>query len=113
MTKTDIRKACENFLLDWNRRDWMADHGEWADESDHIEEGTLDPDCIEHDADPLEVGSSWQGWDCKEGWSAYQVGEALYLNWWRSPYGGTNRHQRDLWVCVDETFFQCDESEAE
>lgn len=103
--KTEIRTACETFLETWKRSDWMAEHGEW-DEADGIEEGTIDPDEVEDGADDLEVGASWQGWDCREGWRAYRVGDGLYLNWWRTPYPHTARHQRDLWVEVNGTFFE-------
>lgn len=106
--KTDIRTACETFLNDWNRGGWMSENGEW-NSNDEIEEGTIDPDGIEDDAEDLEVGASWQGWDCKEGWRAYRVGTALYLNWWRTPYPHTVRHERDLWVQVDGKFFEEDE----
>lgn len=109
MTDTNtIRTACEEFLKDWNRRDWMSEHGEW-NEDDEIEEGVIDPDGVEDDADALEVGSSWQGWDCREGWRAYQHGTALYLNWWRTPYPHTPRHERDLYVLVSSSFFEEEE----
>jgi hypothetical protein len=114
MSKDQIREVCESFLFDWNRHEWMQENGEWSDGGDCIEEGTIDPNDVESEAEDLGVGASWQGWDCREGWSAYQVGEALYVNWWRTPYGGTNRHQRDLWVCVDKSFFEAEvEAEAE
>jgi len=75
------------------------------DDSDYIAEGTIDPDDVSGDAEGLDVGSSSQGWDCREGWSAHRSGDDLYLNWWRSPYPNTNRHQRDLWVLVQKGFF--------
>jgi len=84
-----------------------------ADESDYIAEGLIDPDDVSDSATDLEVGYSTQGWDCREGWSAHRYGDDLYMQWWRSPYGGTNRHQRDLWVLVEEVFFQDEESESD
>jgi hypothetical protein len=30
--QTEIRNACEQFLADWNRGDWMQAHGGWASE---------------------------------------------------------------------------------
>jgi hypothetical protein len=82
------------------------------DESDYIAEGTIDPDDVSGDAESLDVGASWQGWDCQEGWSAHRSGDDLYLNWWRSPYPNTNRHQRDLWVLVRKDFFAAAEEDA-
>jgi len=31
-TPTDIRAACETYLEEWDRHDWMSDHGSWASE---------------------------------------------------------------------------------
>ncbi len=104
-----IEAACENFLQEWDRGEWMADHGEWADvESDesYIAEGVIDPDDVATRATDCDVSRSWQGWDCREGWGAYRVGRALYLRWWRNACG--NRRDRDLWVLVDSEFFQED-----
>lgn len=111
-TNTDrdaIETACESFLADWNRGDWMVENGDWADDGDYIEEGTIDPDNVEDDAESLDVGAKSQGWDCQEGWGAYRSMDDLYLNWWRAPYPNTNRHQRDLWVLVSKDFFAVDE----
>jgi hypothetical protein len=165
-SESDIREACESFLEEWDRHEWMQDNGEWAsaqweeeraeyeealealgkisdqphsreavlteagealerlreavkaldgalepDESDYITEGTIDPDNIENAVTNLGVSDCWQGWDCQEGWGAYRHNNALYLNWWRSPYPNTNRHQRDLWVCVSDEFFEQDGEE--
>lgn len=116
MEKERIREACEEFLELWDRHEWMADHGEWASEdddtigseSDYIAEGVIDPDNVADSAVYLGVDKTWQGWDCREGWAAYRSGDALYLNWWRSPT--TNlRHDRDLWVLVDKRFFEEEE----
>lgn len=74
------------------------------DESDYIAEGTLDPDEVADGAKALGVGEKWQGWDCTEGWASYRHGAALYVRWYRNAHG--DRHDRDLWVCVDKTFFQ-------
>lgn len=79
------------------------------DESDYIAEGTIDPDGVADDAEHLGVEVQWQGWDCTEGWSAYRVGEALYAQWYRNAYG--NRHDRELWVCVDGSYFREEESQ--
>jgi hypothetical protein len=73
------------------------------DESNHIAEGLIDPDDVSETAERLDVGGSWQGWDCTEGWDAYRNGNDLYLNWWRNAYG--NRHTRDLWALVRADFF--------
>lgn len=165
-TNTNIKNTIEDtivsFLEDWDRHEWLRDHGTWAseewnearkayedavqelreavedlddpeyadpcsaddvaravaavqdaakaldgqvrpDESDYIAEGLLDPDGVADKAEPCGVDCAWQGWDCREGWSAHRVGDALYLNWFRSAYG--NRHDRDLWVLVDDEFF--------
>ena len=64
------------------------------------------------ESEDLEVGSAWQAWQCKEGWDAYRSGDALYLNWWRAPYGGTERHERNLWVLVAKDFFAEEEESA-
>lgn len=77
-------------------------------EGDFIAEGTIDPDALEDRATEPEVAAaSWQGWDCREGWRAYRVGDALALNWYRLAWG--HRHARDLWVIVDLEYFQNDE----
>lgn len=168
MRKAEIEAEIVAFISDWNRRDWMSEHGTWASEdweserseyedahsevevafndltvdatfgadntvgaeiarlhaaldrlesahkaldgqvrpdefSDYISEGTIDPDNVEGGAVSLDIGESWQGWDCTEGWGAYRSDDALVMNWWRSASG--QRHQRDLWVVVDEDFF--------
>lgn len=175
----EILEACENFLSDWDRREWVIEHGEWAssewdnergaydiavakfaaavetldeelgnvpeshdydggdlanardsmanlnaafralesaatslegqikpDESDYTSEGLIDPDGVANRADDLECGIWGDGWDCREGWSAYRVDDALYIRWWRDAWG--NRHERDLWVLVDDRFFPND-----
>ena len=90
----------------------MAEHGSWASEdddsisseSDCIAEGVIDPDEVQDSAELLGVEAAWQGWDCREGWMAMRSGDALVINWWRSPTTAL-RHQRDLYVVVDEEFF--------
>lgn len=111
-TNTDIRAVCEAFLETWERRQWMAENGEWASGEDEIEDGTIDPDGIEEDAVDLAIGASWQGWDCREGWGAYRVGTSLYLRWWRNPTTAL-RHYRDLWVQIDGEFFESESESAE
>lgn len=112
-TNDEIRSACEAFLETWDRREWMAEHGSWASESDdsissesdYIEEGMLDPDEVEADAERLDVHSRVvSGWDCREGWRAMRSGDALVLNWWRNPTTDL-RHKRDLYVVIDREFF--------
>jgi hypothetical protein len=110
-TKTDIRTACEELLNDWNRSDWMSENGEWNDD-DEIEEGIIDPDVVSDGATDLEIGTAWQGWDCHEGWGAYRVGTALYLRWWRNPTTYL-RHDRDLWVKIDDEFFESESESAD
>lgn len=110
-TKEAVREACQNFLNSWNRHDWMAEHGEWADGEDYIEEGLLDPDDVADSAIDLDVGFNCQGWYCHEGWAAYRSGTALYLRWWRHPNTDL-RHERDLWVRVEGEFFEETEEEG-
>lgn len=81
-----------------------------ADDSDYIAEGTIDPDDVANVAEGLDVGSSWQGWDCTEGWYAHRSGTALYVRWWRDAH--RSRHNRDLWVCVNESFFEEESEDA-
>ena len=83
------------------------------DESDYIAEGLIDPDNVSEEAEKLDVGHHWQGWDCREGWDAYRHGNSLYMRWWRDAYSGTNRHNRDLWVEVSSDMFETDEDEEE
>lgn len=102
-----MKETIEAFLEGWDRQEWMQVHGEWASsqrEGDYIAEGVIDPDEVADGAKALGVGDNWQGWECNEGWAAYRVGEALYVRWYRNAHG--NRHDRDLWVCVDDAFFQ-------
>lgn len=115
-TNEEIRVAVEGFLEHWHRGDWMVDHGEWAssldeqvrsDDSDYIAEGVIDPDDVAGTAEALDVVCSWQGWDCTEGWTAYRAGDALYVHWFRNARG--LRHDRSLWVLVDEAFFEQEE----
>lgn len=73
------------------------------DESDYIAEGTIDPDNLKEGSESLDIGHCYQGWDCQEGWEAYRKGDALVVQWFRHAIG--NRHERDLWVLVDEDFF--------
>jgi hypothetical protein len=73
------------------------------DSSDYIAEGTIDPDSVRSSSECLDIGESAQGWDCTEGWSAYRSGDALVVQWYRHARG--QRHDRDLWVVVDEEFF--------
>jgi len=177
MSNKDIREVCEAFLENWDRQQWMQDHGEWASENwnearnvynsainelnstradlvyvlnnvsddseeadcnsfyyvrsalknfenalelaelaaknldgqvlpndqDYISEGLIDPDDVADKAHYLDFSARWQGWDCTEGWGAYRAGYALIINWWRNACG--NRHDRNLWVVVDEEFF--------
>lgn len=124
-----IKETVEAFLADWDRHEWMNTHGEWDEDEECVEEGVIDPDgvaWVEDDerrqftasglllrSGPL-VAKNLDGWNCSEGWVAYQVGSALYVNWFRSPYGrGPNRsrRERDLWVCVEPAYF--DEAEDE
>jgi hypothetical protein len=72
-------------------------------EQDYIAEGLIDPDDVEDKAQDLGIGERWQGWDCIEGWNAYRAEDALIICWWRNACG--NRHDRKLWVVVDEEFF--------
>lgn len=75
-----------------------------ADEGDYIAEGVIDPDGIEDRAtEPDVAAASWQGWDCREGWRAFRVDNALALNWYRLAWG--HRHSRDLWLVVDPEYF--------
>lgn len=79
-------------------------HGQVCpDEEDFIAEGRIDPDGVADDAEDLGVARSWRGWDCTEGWRAFRVGRALYVQWYRDAYG--ERRDRDLWVLVDDSFF--------
>jgi hypothetical protein len=73
------------------------------DHSDYIEAGTIDPDDVQSSSERLGVGESGKGWDCVEGWGAYRSDDALIVRWYRHAYG--SRHDRDLWVVVDEEFF--------
>lgn len=107
---TKVHEACDQFLATWDRTEWMQKHGDWSDEGNCVEEGVIDPDDVSDQALALPVGRSLRGWQCVEGWRAHRVGEALYLNWWRTPDPSTPRRARDLWVLVDEAFFA--ESEA-
>lgn len=108
-----IREACEEYLANWDRAEWQNDHGTFASdvdpnipsEGDYIVGGTIDPDEVEGESRRLRVGRSWQGWDCREGWTAYQAGDRLVLNWWRASVCG-ERIARDLWIVVDATFFE-------
>lgn len=119
MDKDNIISTIADFLAGsesyeaWDRQQWMEVHGEWAssewdDDDDHIAEGLIDPDGVSDDAQDLGVGRAWEAWNCREGWGAYRVGRALYMRWWRAPYGGTNRHERDLYVLIDEDFFEAE-----
>jgi hypothetical protein len=161
----EIEDAIYGFLADWDRHEWMIDHGEWAsaewedarndydaalaelravvdaaddadgvsddsdcdaiaqalddlrecakaldsqvlpDESDYIEEGTIDPDGVADKAVCVYDGGSHRGWDCAESIDGYRVGDALYMRWRRDAYGNSNRHSRDLWVLVSDDFF--------
>lgn len=106
-SKNEIEAACNDFLADWNRGDWMTEHGEWDDEEDCVEEGTIDPDNVESDASDLGVGHHGQGWNCSEGWRAHQNGDALVLNWYRINCCD-GRHARYLWIVIDDKFFEED-----
>jgi hypothetical protein len=110
MENDTISDRIETFLATWDRSQWMIDHGEWSEEGEHIAEGLLDPDAVSDDAVKVDSGTSWNGWDCREGYSAHRHGNDLYLNWWRTPYRHTNRHHRDLWVLVESDFFAEEES---
>lgn len=68
------------------------------DGRDYIEPGLLDPDGVANDATPLDIGDTWEGWDCREGWQAHRCGDALYICWTRDAWG--QRHERELWVLV-------------
>lgn len=72
-------------------------------ESDYVKEGTIDPDGLEGEAEDLDIGARWEGWDCSEGWDCHRVGDDLVLNWWRAARG--NRHERDLWLTVEADYF--------
>lgn len=112
MAKTyeEIRNTIvDAFLVDWNRKDWMFENGEWDEDADCVEEGTIDPDNVEGSSEECGVTSSWDGRDCREGWIAHRSGDALVLNWWRAPYPHTFRHRRDLWVVIDAKFFEGEE----
>lgn len=73
------------------------------DDSDYIAQGIIDPDEIKDKDKELLTSQMWTGWDCKEGWDAYRLGDDLVLNWWRDAYG--ERHQRDLWMTIEKDFF--------
>jgi hypothetical protein len=80
------------------------------DSDDYISEGDIDPDNVSNSAIEIDdVGESWEGWDCQESWYAYRVEDALYIRWRRIARG--LRHERDLWVIVDEFFFEEEEEE--
>jgi len=90
----------------------MAGSGTWASEeddsisseADYITEGVIDPHDVAGSAEDLGVSASWQDWDCREGWAAMRSGQALILRWWRDPTTDL-RHDRDLYVMIDEEFF--------
>lgn len=86
----------------------MAENGEW-DNEDHIAEGVIDPDGYAENEERESTGIKklWNGWECVEGWEAYRCGDALVMNWWRSP-NTRLRRERDLWVTVDPKFFEVD-----
>jgi len=75
------------------------------DESDYISEGTIDPDMVSNVSTAKLVweGPKTQGWDCKEWYDGYRIDDALYMHWCRDAWG--NRHNRDLWVLIDDEFF--------
>jgi len=160
-TQTKTRNAIEAFLENWDRHQWMQDHGKWAsaqwdeeraaydgaveelraaveslpaadkadgdldgvsaaleavreaaksladqvcpDESDYTATGTIDPADAKSSAEDLGIGECSREWECREGWGAYRVGDALYVRWYRDAWGV--RHDRDLWVLVDDAFF--------
>jgi hypothetical protein len=81
------------------------------DESDYIAEGVIDPDNVEESCEKLDASASWQGWECTEGWRALRHGNHLYMNWWRNAYG--NRHKRDLYVLVEEDFFEDEDADED
>jgi hypothetical protein len=68
--KDKVHQTCQSFLSDWDRTDWLIEHGDWAEGGKYIAEGTIDPDNVENRSRCLRVGFDWQGWDCREGWAA-------------------------------------------
>jgi hypothetical protein len=74
---------------------------------DYIAEGIIDPDDVSEQAEHVCDVWSVDGWDCTEHCDAYRVGDALYMRWMRSARGA--RHERDLWVLVDDEFFATEE----
>ena len=106
MSPSTILERVLEFLDDWNLAEWMAENGEWDD--DHIAEGVIDPDgYVGNDERERVCARVWEGWECREGWTAYRCGAALVLNWWRSPTTRLRR-ERDLWVTIDPKFFEAD-----
>lgn len=105
MSASKILETVLAFLEDWDRSEWIAENGEWVDD-DHIAEGVIDPDGYVENEEREHTGIKrvWDGWECREGWTAYRCGDALVLNWFRSPITRL-RKERDLWVTVDPKFF--------
>lgn len=101
--KAEIRERCIEFLSTWNRKEWIIDHYD-----DETENGTIDPLCISDTCRDLDVGDQCEEWNCIEGWSAGQAGNALVIRWWREPYPFGFRHRRDLWVVIDADYFSED-----